>query len=181
MFGAIDLAAELATERRTDGLEMIYARSRLVAESAAAGILPPIDSAHALVDDLPGIRAECQLSRSLGFRGKVCIHPVQVEVANQTFERDSEVAWAHSVIRAYEDAGREGVGVIRLEGEMVDRARQFGEPGDCSRSMGRAHRARRSEVAAGRSPRTHACRDNPEHDEQTVVVCSMNRIEVESC
>jgi citrate lyase beta subunit len=121
VLGAVDLGAELALEPRPDGLEILHARSRVVVDSAAAGIRPPFDVVHLHVRDDAGLEAECAFTRSLGFRGKACIHPQQVPIVNRAFgptERD--VAWARRVVEAYEQHVGEGEGVFALNGEMVD-------------------------------------------------------------
>lgn len=119
--GAADLGAELGLEPRADGLELLYARSKLVVDSAAAGIRAPFDVVHLDTRDEEGLEAECRLARSLGMRGKLCIHPAQVPVVNRVFapERD-EVEWAQRVLEAYERGVREGRGAVALEGEMID-------------------------------------------------------------
>ena len=78
LLGAADLGAELGWEPRPDGLELLYARSKVVADSAAAGIRGPFDIVHLDTRDDAGLEAAARFARSLGFRGKACIHPAQV-------------------------------------------------------------------------------------------------------
>jgi citrate lyase beta subunit len=119
--GAADLGAELGLEPRADGLEILFARSKLVVDSAAAGLRPPFDVVHLDVRDDPGLEAEARLARSLGFRGKLCIHPAQVPVVNRVFApTTAELDWARRVIDAYEEGRREGRGAVALDGSMVD-------------------------------------------------------------
>jgi citrate lyase beta subunit len=121
MLGAADLGAELGLEPRADELEILYARSKLVAESAAAGIRAPIDVVHLDVRDREGLERSARLARSLGFRAKACIHPDQVPVVNRVFSPASdEVEWARQVLEAYERGRREGRGAVALDGSMVD-------------------------------------------------------------
>src|SRR5207244_1939685 len=121
IFGAVDLGTGLGLEPRPDGQEILYARSKVVVDSAAAGIRPPIDVVHLDIHDDEGLEAECRLARSLGFRGKACIHPRQVPIVNSVFApSDAELAWARQVIDAYEQAESEGRGVLALNGAMVD-------------------------------------------------------------
>lgn len=128
--GAADLGAEIGLEPRTDGLELLYPRSKLVIDSAAAGLRPPFDVVHLAVRDREGLEAECLLARSLGFRGKLCIHPAQVPVVNRVFApTPEEVAWAERVVAAFEEGVAAGRGAVGLDGAMVDlpvveRARQ---------------------------------------------------------
>jgi citrate lyase subunit beta/citryl-CoA lyase len=83
--GAVDLAAELRLEPRSDAQELLFARSKLVVDSAAAGARPPFDAVRVDTRDAEGLEEECLLARSLGFGGKPCIHPAQVPVANRIF------------------------------------------------------------------------------------------------
>jgi citrate lyase beta subunit len=121
LLGAVDLGVQLRMTPRPDGLELLFARSKLVMDSAAAGIAPPIDAVHVGLDDEDGLRRECELSRSLGFGGKACIHPRQVPVVERAFApTPAELERARRVVHAYEAARRDGAGVVRVDGEMVD-------------------------------------------------------------
>ncbi len=120
--GAADLGAELGLEPRRDGLELLYARSQLVVDSAAAGLRAPFDVVHLDVRDRQGLEEECLLARSLGLRGKLCIHPAQVPVVNRVFApTPEEVAWAERVVAAFEESLAAGQGAVGLNGAMVDR------------------------------------------------------------
>jgi citrate lyase beta subunit len=121
LLGAVDLGAELGLEPRPDGLEILYARSKVVVDSTAAGIRPPFDIVHLDVTDGPGLEEECRLARSLGFRGKACIHPAQLEIVNRAFApSEAELEWARRVLDAYQRETGEGRGVFALNGSMVD-------------------------------------------------------------
>lgn len=120
--GAVDLGAALRLEPRPDGQELLFARSTLVVDSAAAGIPGPIDVVYLNVKDPAGLEAECRFVRSLGFRGKASIHPDQVEVIQRAFAPSAEdVAWAERVVAAYEEGVRAGRGAITLDDEMIDK------------------------------------------------------------
>lgn len=121
MLGAADLSAELSLEPRPDGHELLFARSSLVVDSAAAGIRRPIDQVWLDVRDHEGLEADAALARSLGFGGKACIHPGQLEAVNRLFgPTDEQLAWARAVVEAYEHGIREGRGAVALDGEMID-------------------------------------------------------------
>jgi citrate lyase beta subunit len=121
LLGAVDLGTELGLEPRPDGLEILYARSQVVVDSAAAGIRPPFDIVHLDVRDERGLEEECRLARSIGFRGKACIHPAQLEVVHRVFApTEEELEWAQRVVDAYERETGEGRGVFALNGAMVD-------------------------------------------------------------
>jgi citrate lyase beta subunit len=121
VLGAVDLGLELGLEPRADGQEVLYARSRLVLESAAAGLRSPFDLVHVDTRDDEGLEAEARLARSLGFRGKACIHPAQVAIVNRVFSPTGEERErARRVVEAYERALADGRGAVALDGEMID-------------------------------------------------------------
>jgi citrate lyase subunit beta/citryl-CoA lyase len=117
--GAVDLGAEVGLETRPDGQEILYARSKLTFDSAAAGICGPIDVVHLDFGDTSGLEEQSRLARALGFRGKACIHPAQIETINRIFSpSEQEVEWARSVIDAFEIQSE---GVLAVNGTMVDK------------------------------------------------------------
>ena len=121
VLGAVDLGLELGLEPRADGQEVLYARSRLVLESAAAGLRSPFDLVHVDTRDDDGLEAEARLARSLGFRGKACIHPAQVAIVNRVFSPTAEERErARRVVEAYERGLADGRGAVALDGEMID-------------------------------------------------------------
>jgi citrate lyase subunit beta/citryl-CoA lyase len=73
--------------------------------------------------DEEGLRKSCLVARSLGFDGKWCIHPGQVETVNEVFSpTEKEIEWARKVVSAYEEANAAGSGAISIDGQMVDAA-----------------------------------------------------------
>ncbi len=121
LLGAVDLGVELRLTPRPDGLELLFARSKLVIDSAAAQIAAPIDVVHVDIADDDGLRYESELARSLGFGGKACIHPRQVPIVERAFApAPDELEHARRVVTAYEAAAARGEGVVRVDGAMVD-------------------------------------------------------------
>jgi citrate lyase beta subunit len=119
--GSHDLGVELVTTARVDGLELLYARSKLVSDSAAAGLRPPFDTVFLDVRDPAGLEQEARLARTLGYRGKLCIHPGQLDVVNDVFSpSDAELDWARRVLDAHAAGVSEGRGVVALDGRMID-------------------------------------------------------------
>jgi citrate lyase subunit beta-like protein len=67
------------------------------------------------------LEEECIGGRGLGFNGKQCIHPNQVEVVQRAFAPDEkEVEWAVRVCIADEKAAASGIGAWTLDGKMID-------------------------------------------------------------
>lgn len=121
MLGAVDLGLELGLEPRPDAQELLLARSSLVVDSAAARIRAPIDRVWVETRDLDGLAADCALARSLGLRGKACVHPDQIAVVETAFAPSAgELGRARAIVEAFERAQAEGRGAVALDGEMID-------------------------------------------------------------
>ncbi|GAB3316554.1 HpcH/HpaI aldolase/citrate lyase family protein [Haloplanus salinarum] len=116
-FGAEDLAADLGATRTREGTEVLYARERVVVAARAAGV-DAVDTVHTALDDDEGLRAATEFAATLGYDGKMVIHPDQVPVVVDGFTPDPErVAWARRVLDARESAD---CGVFEVDGEMID-------------------------------------------------------------
>ena len=121
LLGAVDLGLALGLEPRDDAQEILFARSSLVVDSAAAGLRGPVDRVWLDVRDLDGLARDCEVGRSLGFRGKALVHPDQVAPTHEAFApSQSELRRAREIVAAYERAVGEGRGVVALDGEMID-------------------------------------------------------------
>lgn len=80
-----------------------------------------IDGPFAGIKNAEGLLHSCKIGRAMGFDGKWCIHPGQIETVNQTFvPSDKDIAWARTVLDEYEAALREGRGAISVKGKMID-------------------------------------------------------------
>lgn len=116
-FDSIDFQLDVGIDGEDE--ELLYARSRLVLASRVAGILPPLDGVTVALDDAGRLKTEVEQARRLGFGGKLCIHPKQLDAVNQGFmPSEDEIYWARRVLEAADSAG---TGATRLEGEMIDR------------------------------------------------------------
>ena len=120
MFGNLDFALDAGiTVRSDDEDELLYARSALVVASRAAGLPGPLDGPVPEIDDDELCLRRSIRALSLGFGGKLCIHPRQVSLVHQAFApTDDEVAWARKVLEAAGDAKE---GAVKVDGKMIDR------------------------------------------------------------
>jgi citrate lyase subunit beta/citryl-CoA lyase len=118
--GLEDYTADLGVERTKAGNESIYARSAVVNAAKAAGI-QALDSVFSDVGDDVGLRQSVIEAKALGFDGKGCIHPRQIEIIHEAFApTEAEVAHAHQVVAAFEEARRIGSAVVSLDSKMID-------------------------------------------------------------
>ncbi|MFV1990497.1 MAG: CoA ester lyase, partial [Acidimicrobiales bacterium] len=119
-FGAEDYIADLGGVRTADNTEVLFARSRVALACRLAGI-PAVDQIVTNIDDAQRFRIDAAQGRSLGFKGKMCIHPAQVTVANEAFTPNRvEVDRARRLLDAYQEGIAKGSAAIRFEGEMID-------------------------------------------------------------
>ncbi|WP_326686169.1 CoA ester lyase [Streptomyces sp. NBC_01795] len=122
-FGNVDLAGQLGVAP-DDHAALSYSRSKLVSASAAAGLSSPVDGVTAALKDPQILSSDIAHARRLGFTGKLCIHPTQLQaVADGLAPSQTELTWARKVLAA-------GDSVTAVNGQMVDkpvleRARQI--------------------------------------------------------
>jgi citrate lyase subunit beta/citryl-CoA lyase len=121
VFGAEDLATDFGVQRTRDGEEVRWARAQVAIACHAGGIVP-IDTPDPDYTDVAYLERELAIARTLGYRGKLCIHPTQVEMANRIFRpSDEEIAEARAVVDIFEREGiAKGRAAIPSEGKMID-------------------------------------------------------------
>jgi len=120
-FGHADFCLEmgLAEADASRGVAF-HARCTLAIAAKASGVAA-IDCVHLAVKDEAGFRADAELGRSLGFDGKLCIHPRQAEIANEVYTPGPEqIERALRIVDAAERAEAEGRGAFALDGKMID-------------------------------------------------------------
>ncbi|MCA6914974.1 citrate (pro-3S)-lyase subunit beta [Pectobacterium versatile] len=116
---AFDYVMDMQTERG-DGTELFYARCAVLHAARAAGI-DAFDVVYPNVNDDSGFLKEVDLIRRLGFNGKSLINPRQIELLHNAYApTQDEVDYSHLVIKAADEGERAGLGVISLNGKMID-------------------------------------------------------------
>lgn len=123
-FGAGDYYRDLGravTSLSEDEIELLYARSQIVNTSRAVGVQAIDTPFLGLLTDKKGFLREVKLALQLGFKGKQCIHPSQIEIINNMFSPSQEnIDFSKRVVEAFEEAQAKGVGAISFEGRMID-------------------------------------------------------------
>lgn len=90
--------------------------------AARAYGLDVIDSVSNDFKDLGAFAAECAQGRAMGFDGKMLIHPAQIDPANAAFgPSDLALREAQAIIAAFAAPDAAGMGVINMDGRMVER------------------------------------------------------------
>lgn len=133
IFGPGDYAASMrmpaASIGEFDAQDELYPGHRwhavmhTIVAAARANGLRAMDGPFAAFRDAAGFERSCRIARAMGFDGKQCIHPAQLETANAIFGPTAEeVAHAERTVAAYEEAKAGGRGAASLDGRMIDAA-----------------------------------------------------------
>ena len=119
--GAEDFTASMKSTRTKAGLEIFYARNAILTACRHAGI-EAIDAVFSDINDIEGLKEDTQLTKNLGFDGKTCVHPRQIDVVNSFFTPSAkEIKYALRVLEAVEEGARLGKGAVTLDGGMIDK------------------------------------------------------------
>ena len=121
-FGAEDYVHDLGGLRTDGNDEVLFARTQIGISSRLFGV-PVVDQIVADFSDSERFMKEAQQAKSLGFTGKLCIHPSQVPLANQSFSSTpEEIQQAIELLKVYDEAVANGTASIVHNGQMVDEA-----------------------------------------------------------
>ena len=100
--------------------ELFFARAAVL-NAARAARIDAFDVVYGNVNDDEGFLREVNIAKQLGFNGKSLIHPKQIDMLHRAYApTDEEVSHAKRVLAAAEEARRNGLGVVSLDGKMVD-------------------------------------------------------------
>jgi citrate lyase subunit beta/citryl-CoA lyase len=118
-----DLVADLGVTWTPEGTGLMHSRAKTLMDARAAGVQYPMEAVFMDFRNLDALRVECELAHTLGYVGKVAIHPAQVAVINDVFTpSEEEVAHHRRILNAFNAALEEGSASIAVDGKMVDYA-----------------------------------------------------------
>jgi citrate lyase subunit beta/citryl-CoA lyase len=119
-----DLQTDLGCGWSLEGTELLYARSKVLLDTrAAGGQLIPLDGVFSDLNDETGLIADSRLSARLGYVGRTVIHPKQIAPVRQAYAvPESEVAYYRKVVAEFEAAEKAGSAAITVDGKLVDYA-----------------------------------------------------------
>jgi len=121
VIGTNDLAKEMFCKLDAGRAPLLPALSLAVMAARAHG-LAILDGVFNDFADADAFDAQCRQGADWGFDGKTLIHPSQIEPANRLFAPDAgAVAWARTVVAAFDSPESAGKGAIKVEGRMVER------------------------------------------------------------
>jgi citrate lyase subunit beta / citryl-CoA lyase len=118
--GLEDYTADLGIQRTKEGRESYIARCLLAMAAHAAGV-QAIDSVFSDFHDMDALRAVIAESKSIGFEGMGCIHPLQIRVIHECYAPDAaQIEKARAIVKAFHEAEEKGLGVVALGSKMID-------------------------------------------------------------
>ncbi|MFZ0215686.1 MAG: CoA ester lyase [Candidatus Dormiibacterota bacterium] len=120
-FGAGDFTLDTGMTWTPGNPALLWAKVRVIVASRSAGLERPLDTVYPDLRDAAGFEREAVEAKQLGFQGKACIHPSQVEIVHRIFTPSAEeVARAREVTSAFERAVAGGSASIQLDGQFID-------------------------------------------------------------
>lgn len=120
VMGTNDIAKDTGAHHTPMRLPMITALGICMLAARAYGI-QILDGVYNDIKDEDGFRAICEQGLELGFDGKTLIHPSQVGPCNEVFSpTEAQLEMAGRIVAAFEEAEREGKGVVTVDGRMIE-------------------------------------------------------------
>lgn len=120
-FGHADFSLEMGLQEANPAVGVVYHARCQVAMTAKAYGITPIDNVCLSVKDEETLIEDIQTGIQLGFEGKMCIHPLQVGIANDLYSPNAkQIEYAKKVVEGWKEAQKKGLGVFTVNHKMVD-------------------------------------------------------------
>lgn len=120
LLGAEDYSADMGIERTHSSKEIEYARFTVATAARAYG-LDALDTPYTDIEDREGLQKDTQFAKSIGFSGRLCIHPSHIDPVQNVFNPSKEaIEEAAALLEEAEKAQQAGIGVFSWKGKMVD-------------------------------------------------------------
>lgn len=120
-FGAVDLALDMDLDLDDEAGALSHARFAIALASRAAGLEGPLDTAFIAIQDLEGLRVSTLNAKKMGYTGRSCIHPSQIDIVNAAYTpSEQELERARRIVAAFAEAESAGLAAFKLDGVMID-------------------------------------------------------------
>lgn len=118
-----DLQTDLGCGWSVEGTELLYARSKILLDSRAAGV-HALDGVFSDLNDATGFVQDCALSARLGYIGRTVIHPKQIAPAREAYAvSEADATYYRRVVSEFEAVEKTGASAaITVDGKLVDYA-----------------------------------------------------------
>ena len=119
-----DLQTDLGCSWSIEGTELLYARSKVLLDTRAAGKAWPLDGVFSDLGDEEGLIKDSTLSARLGYVGRTVIHPKQIAPVRRAYAvPEADVAYYQQVVSEFEAVEKTGAAAaITVNGKLVDYA-----------------------------------------------------------
>lgn len=118
-----DLQRDLRSDFSIEGPEIMYARQKTLLDARAAKMPYVLDGAFSDIKNEDTLRRDCTLSKRLGYNGRTLIYPGHIAIARECYAPSpKEVAHYQAVVKAFEDAEKQGLAAINYGGKLIDYA-----------------------------------------------------------
>lgn len=118
-----DLQTDLGCSWSIEGTELMYARSKVLLDTRAAGKAYPLDGVFSDLSDEAALVQDTRLSARLGYVGRTVIHPKQIMPVRKAYAvPEAEVTYYREVVAQFEAAEKTGTAAITVNGKLVDYA-----------------------------------------------------------
>ena len=118
--GAEDFTNDLEIKRTDSDSELAYARGAIAVAARAAGVLA-LDTPFFSFRDPVALKANTEMSKAIGFKGRFAIHPAQLDIINGVYSpSEEEISQAQREIESFEEAAAMGRGSTSLDGKVID-------------------------------------------------------------
>ena len=118
-----DLQTDLGCGWSLEGIELMYARSKILLDTRAAGKAWPLDGVFSDLEDEAGLIQDTRLSARLGYVGRTVIHPRQIAPVREAYAvAEADVQYYQRVVSEFEAVEKTGTAAITIDGRLVDYA-----------------------------------------------------------
>lgn len=115
-----DYTKDLQTKITGTGVELMGARQQMIIAARAAGV-QCFDTVWTNLDDMEGFKKDVETIHMMGFDGKSCINPRQIDIVHKIFTpTEKEIIFSEKVIKEIDDKKAKGIGVFTVDGKMID-------------------------------------------------------------
>jgi citrate lyase, beta subunit len=115
-----DYTKDLQTSISGTGIELMGARQLMIIAARAAKV-QCFDTVWTNLDDIEGFRKEVEIIRTMGFDGKSCINPRQIDIVHEVYTPTAkEIIFAQKVVNEIDTKKAQGIGVFTVDGKMID-------------------------------------------------------------
>lgn len=123
-FGGVDFALDLGMSIN-EGVDVDHQyespRFNIALYAKSAKLDHIIDSPWVGLKDHQGFEQSSKIAASMGYTGKMCVHPEQVRIANKVFApSEQEYMHAKRVSQAFLEARKNGEGSVMVEGRLIE-------------------------------------------------------------